>query len=290
MFSLSLSWAQSCTVCVDMNGYTGSEPITSGVNIQSNIINNWSIQTPENVLTDPDGDGIYCTTVSAPVGTVMEYLFYVGEPLLLREAQGALFGLRGACPEAILNNAEFPNRLHTIGAEDATIIAPWEGCPVAPGGGGGEGGELTVGYNPALADPCSCTDPQNVTNPDGSVTHFHDILSVTNGGAGAVVTLVDNGGVFLGTGLSPIANNTMLGTTDAAGNLNVDFFHTSGATGTIMVDVGGTVLPFTVDACDGSTCVTIPTMSEWGLMIFGLLILNLGVVFVYRQEEYVLSV
>jgi len=218
MFSLSLSWAQSCTVCVDMNGYTGSEPITSGVNIQSNIINTWSIQTPENVLTDPDGDGIYCTTVSAPVGT------------------------------------------------------------------------LTVGYNPALADPCSCTDPQNVTNPDGSVTHFHDILSVTNGGAGAVVTLVDNGGVFLGTGLSPIANNTMLGTTDAAGNLNVDFFHTSGATGTIMVDVGGTVLPFTVDACDGSTCVTIPTMSEWGLMIFGLLILNLGVVFVYRQEEYVLSV
>ena len=29
----------------------------------------------------------------------------------------------------------------------------------------------------------------------------------------------------------------------------------------------------------------IPTMSQWGLMIFGLLMLNLGVVFLYRQEE-----
>ena len=31
----------------------------------------------------------------------------------------------------------------------------------------------------------------------------------------------------------------------------------------------------------------IPTMNEWGLMIFGLLILNLGVMFVYRKETFV---
>jgi len=30
----------------------------------------------------------------------------------------------------------------------------------------------------------------------------------------------------------------------------------------------------------------VPTMSEWGLMIFGLLILNLSVVFLYRREEF----
>ena len=30
---------------------------------------------------------------------------------------------------------------------------------------------------------------------------------------------------------------------------------------------------------------TIPTMSEWGLMIFGLLILNMSVVFLRRREE-----
>ena len=30
---------------------------------------------------------------------------------------------------------------------------------------------------------------------------------------------------------------------------------------------------------------TVPTMSEWGLMIFGLLILNMGVMFLYRRED-----
>lgn len=30
---------------------------------------------------------------------------------------------------------------------------------------------------------------------------------------------------------------------------------------------------------------TIPTMSQWGIMIFGLLILNLGIMFIYRQEK-----
>ena len=29
----------------------------------------------------------------------------------------------------------------------------------------------------------------------------------------------------------------------------------------------------------------IPTMSEWGLMIFGLLVLNISVLFLYKQEE-----
>ncbi len=36
-------------------------------------------------------------------------------------------------------------------------------------------------------------------------------------------------------------------------------------------------------------CSAVPTMSEWGLMIFGLLVLNLGVVFLYRREEILAS-
>ena len=28
----------------------------------------------------------------------------------------------------------------------------------------------------------------------------------------------------------------------------------------------------------------IPTISQWGLLIFGLLLLNLGIIFVYRKE------
>jgi len=33
--------------------------------------------------------------------------------------------------------------------------------------------------------------------------------------------------------------------------------------------------------------IEVPTMSQWGLIIFGLLILNLGVVFVYKQDEMI---
>ena len=41
-------------------------------------------------------------------------------------------------------------------------------------------------------------------------------------------------------------------------------------------------------SCTASSCV-IPTMSERGLMIFGLLVMNLGVVFLYRRETIIIA-
>jgi len=43
-----------------------------------------------------------------------------------------------------------------------------------------------------------------------------------------------------------------------------------------------------INVWDGSED-TIPTMSEWGLMIFALLVLNLGVIFLYRREDMLVS-
>ena len=41
-------------------------------------------------------------------------------------------------------------------------------------------------------------------------------------------------------------------------------------------------LIFTYESCSDDS---IPTMSQWGLMIFGLLTMNLGLVFLRRKEE-----
>ena len=136
LFSLSTSWAQ--TLCVDMSTYTGAEPLSSGVYVQTNVLG-WCVGCPEGLLSDADGDGIYCGTVPGMAGTTTEFLFYVGANFAVREDQGALFALRGMCPDAILDNAEFPNRLTAF---DADVTATWEGCPVVADDGGGDDGMM----------------------------------------------------------------------------------------------------------------------------------------------------
>lgn len=68
---------------------------------------------------------------------------------------------------------------------------------------------------------------------------------------------------------------------------DLDIESRSGNKGTIAVEINGTVVTFLVEGCNGLSCPPepIPTMSEWGLMIFGLLVLNLGVIFLRRREE-----
>lgn len=39
-----------------------------------------------------------------------------------------------------------------------------------------------------------------------------------------------------------------------------------------------------IQTCEAPEVMPVPTMSEWGLMIYGLLVLNMGVVFLYRRE------
>lgn len=68
-----------------------------------------------------------------------------------------------------------------------------------------------------------------------------------------------------GDGIADIADTDQTEGTDANGNGIIDSF-----------EIGG-----------GQA--SIPTMSQWGLMIFGLLVLNLGIMFLYRREELIIS-
>lgn len=137
-----------------------------------------------------------------------------------------------------------------------------------------------------ISDPCSCSDDQNTTV--GGVYLFHDVLTVT-GTPAQTVQVIANDGEFRGANDVALTVPLTLSET-ASGVYQVDFWHRSSLTTTVTVQMNGnpgTDQNFTSSSCDEATCATqepIPTMNEWGLMIFGLLLLNLGLIFVYRKE------
>lgn len=131
-----------------------------------------------------------------------------------------------------------------------------------------------------ISDPCNCMNPKNIM--DGrDIAFFHDVLRV-EAGPNEPVTLTANSGVFLTNSPTPVPvpTSTVLGTTDANGVLEVEFYHEHLVAGNISISTLSGFGSFAIDACSSSSCVApIPTMSQWGLLIFGLLVLNLGLIF-----------
>lgn len=153
------------------------------------------------------------------------------------------------------------------------------------------GNELMFG------DPCSCDDPRNCNV--GGVDYFHDTLTVT-ATTGLTITAAAGATEFytsvdcFGGSTDIIAAGTVIPESPAgSGEYKIEFWRPSGAVPTLSVVEGGvtTAVPAatfdpvcTTAACNVPPAEPIPTMSEWGLMIFGLLVLNLGVFFVQRRE------
>ena len=130
---------------------------------------------------------------------------------------------------------------------------------------------------PSIADPCNCGDPLNKKDRDEVITHFHDVLTVS-GTPGDVVILQTGNTNFLDNNLLQIADGTNLGMIPASGEFNYDFFHASGASGSITLNVGGVLSnPFDISVCSAKNCIIIPTMSQWSLLIFSLLLLNISI-------------
>lgn len=141
---------------------------------------------------------------------------------------------------------------------------------------------------PDITDPCDCFDPENVViagNNTRTVQYFHDFVTITNGGIGQtwVLDMVNSGEVLNKDGTT-MALNTPL--TDLGGGVyRLDLWHRpdTGFDATFR-RLSDNTIETTGNSCRGQSCVVVPTMSEWGLLIFGLLILNFSIFFMRRRQ------
>ena len=142
----------------------------------------------------------------------------------------------------------------------------------------------------SISDPCFCFNPLNRVSPVGYL--FHDILTVTTT-PDAPVTLVVTDNNLLDVNGIPIPIGTVIPQTATPGIYGLDFYTVSGVPSTITVSNIASTETFTTASCNVSDCngqaTGIPTMSEWGLMIFGLLVVNMSVLFLRRREELFIS-
>ena len=161
----------------------------------------------------------------------------------------------------------------------ATVIVSEMACAVM---------STAVINDPSIYDPCSCGNDLNIRDANQEVLLFADFVLISGAATGDtwVLSSVNTGDVLNASG-NPIGVNTVL--TDLGGGLHrLDFFHNPNVgfnatfTGTRNDGTVYTSSLTTGGSC--SPCPLIPTMSQWGLLIFGLLILNLSHVLISEKR------
>jgi len=144
---------------------------------------------------------------------------------------------------------------------------------------------ITIPACPRAFDPCSCTNPNNVTSADGTVQFWYDEMTVIGSVATPVILTSNNiPAGFLTLSQTPFINNTDLGNIEPIGTLTVPFLRTPGSLTNVELSqtVNGILSTTTLmSSCTLSTnsCTTntIPTIGEWGLIVLGLSLLIIGV-------------
>lgn len=142
---------------------------------------------------------------------------------------------------------------------------------------------VTPTYTWTFLDPCNCDNPNNITLADGTFLIADFIEVDASEYISPVVTLAFADTNFLDSSGNPIAAATASFTSLGGGIYRLPYYVRVSAPATFTIDVDGDQQTGTSSvncACDTS----IPTMSQWGLIIFGLLILNVGIFFLYRKE------
>jgi len=154
---------------------------------------------------------------------------------------------------------------------------------------------VTVNSTPinlGTLDPCNCGDPENRKDGTGTVTLFHDYIEISDGGIAQTWRLatVNSGSVLnknstakvIGAGTGEVLSDL------GEGRYRLDFWHLPGVgfDATIQRASDGHMLTIT-GSCATTVCFVapIPTLSEWGLLILALLILNLSIFFIQSKKE-----
>jgi len=138
----------------------------------------------------------------------------------------------------------------------------------------------------SLSDPCSCDNPSNVTLGDGTFL-FEDKIridaSMYPAGTIPSVTVID-GNLLTATGSPYTLTTATAAITNVGGGIyQLPFYTKINVPSTLTVTVDGDSQIFTTDSC--MPCPDpIPTMNQWGLLIFGLLLVNLCIFFIYQLD------
>ncbi len=103
-----------------------------------------------------------------------------------------------------------------------------------------------------ITDPCSCTNPNNVVQADGSY-FFHDILHVSSGVGLTTVHLAANDGFLVDATNTPIPVGTVF-TEVTPGEYELEFFTLSGTSSNIEVSTGFGSVAFTAGGCVFEGC------------------------------------
>ena len=138
---------------------------------------------------------------------------------------------------------------------------------------------------PNINDPCACNDPENVVDPvTNVVTHFHDFVTIVSNPGESWTLAAVNSGQVLDMALNPLPIGTAIPEV-SPGVYHLDFWHPE-TVGFNADFSNGTNTLNAASACDGVACAAsaIPTMGQWGMMLFAVIMLSFGLVFVMRQQ------
>ncbi len=142
---------------------------------------------------------------------------------------------------------------------------------------------------PNISDPCDCNDPENIIDPvTEEATHFHDFITIVSNPGETWELVSYNSGQLYDNALNPIPVGTAL-TEVSPGLYRLDGLHESlvGFEANFNRTVNPLVTPLTIgNACNGVICAyaAVPTMGEWAMILFALIMLSFGLVFVMRQQ------
>lgn len=153
----------------------------------------------------------------------------------------------------------------------------------------------------SFSDPCHCADPNNCEV--NNTYYFHDVLRIPSTGsltAGLDIRVANASNFFvevpcLGSTLkSPsFGENGTAFKEVSAGVYELEFWRSTGVLPSLTVLESGalTTVPSAIfrPICSVASCqqlrtVHIPTMSEWGKLIFLLLVLNMSLIFLRKLE------
>lgn len=139
----------------------------------------------------------------------------------------------------------------------------------------------------SLSDPCNCDNGANKLLDDGSFL-FADKIQIDASmypvATLPTVTAID-GNLRRATGTPyTLATATSAILALGGGIYELPFYTLPNMPSTLTVMVGGDSQVFTTDSC--MPCPDpIPTMSQWGLLIFGLVVLNLSIYFINHLDR-----